>query len=80
MNPRWFPRILFPLLAIAMVAASCGDDDDPSGQLYGAVHDRFDPHQWMDDKVIAGTDGFAVSMFGEITTTAYVDIPLPAIQ
>jgi 3-oxoacyl-[acyl-carrier-protein] synthase II len=39
-------------------------DDDPSGQLYGAVHDRFDPHQWMDDKVIAGTDGFAQMALG----------------
>jgi 3-oxoacyl-[acyl-carrier-protein] synthase II len=34
-------------------------DDDPSSQLYGTVHDRFDPRLWMDDKVIAGTDGFA---------------------
>src|SRR3954451_2144452 len=39
-------------------------DDDPSEQLYGAVHDRFDPRQWMDDKVIAGTDGFAQMALG----------------
>jgi 3-oxoacyl-[acyl-carrier-protein] synthase II len=39
-------------------------DDDPSGQLYGTVHDRFDPRQWMDDKVIAGTDGFAQMALG----------------
>ncbi len=34
-------------------------DDDPANQLYGTVSDRFDPRQWMDDKVIAGSDGFA---------------------
>src|SRR3954447_10305550 len=39
-------------------------DDDPSEQLYGTVHDRFDPRQWMDDKVIAGTDGFAQMALG----------------
>lgn len=39
-------------------------DDDPSGQLYGTVHDRFDPRRWMDDKVIAGTDGFAQMALG----------------
>src|SRR5215207_3538216 len=39
-------------------------DDDPSHQLYGTVHDRFDPRQWMDDKVIAGTDGFAQMALG----------------
>jgi 3-oxoacyl-[acyl-carrier-protein] synthase II len=39
-------------------------DDDPSQQLYGTVHERFDPRQWMDDKVIAGTDGFAQMALG----------------
>jgi 3-oxoacyl-[acyl-carrier-protein] synthase II len=34
-------------------------DDDPTTQLYGTVSDRFDPRRWMDDKVIAGSDGFA---------------------
>ena len=39
-------------------------DDDPSEQLYGPVHDRFDPSLWMTDKVIAGTDGFAQMALG----------------
>jgi 3-oxoacyl-[acyl-carrier-protein] synthase II len=35
------------------------DDDDPCPQLLGALHDTFDPHDWMDDRVVAGTDPFA---------------------
>jgi 3-oxoacyl-[acyl-carrier-protein] synthase II len=27
--------------------------------LYAAVDDRFDPSEWLDDRVVAGTDGFA---------------------
>jgi 3-oxoacyl-[acyl-carrier-protein] synthase II len=34
-------------------------DDSPTTQLYGLVHESFDPQRWMDDKVLAGTDGFA---------------------
>ena len=34
-------------------------DDDPTCQFYGTVHDDFDPRRWMDEKVIAGSDGFA---------------------
>ncbi len=29
------------------------------GGLYGAVADDFDPTRWMDERVVAGTDGFA---------------------
>ncbi len=29
------------------------------GGLYGAIADDFDPTQWMDERVVAGTDGFA---------------------
>jgi len=29
------------------------------GGLYAAIDDRFDPHEWMDDRVVAGTDGNA---------------------
>lgn len=29
------------------------------GGLYGAVDDGFDPTLWMDERVVAGTDGFA---------------------
>ncbi|MCP3988927.1 MAG: beta-ketoacyl-[acyl-carrier-protein] synthase family protein, partial [Actinomycetia bacterium] len=35
------------------------NSDQPDGGLYGAVDDRFDPAQWMDERIIAGTDGFA---------------------
>ncbi|MDA3041163.1 MAG: beta-ketoacyl-[acyl-carrier-protein] synthase family protein [Actinomycetota bacterium] len=30
-----------------------------SAGLYGAVADEFDPTSWMDERVVAGTDGFA---------------------
>ena len=33
--------------------------DEGSPDLYGAVDDRFDPHVWMDERVVAGTDGTA---------------------
>ncbi len=33
--------------------------DELGGGLYGAVADGFDPNAWMDDRVVAGTDGFA---------------------
>ncbi|MCP5024757.1 MAG: beta-ketoacyl-[acyl-carrier-protein] synthase family protein [Actinomycetia bacterium] len=29
------------------------------GDLYGAVDDAFDPNRWMDERVVAGTDGFS---------------------
>ena len=32
---------------------------DAGGRLFGAVHDTFDPTAWMDERVVAGTDGFA---------------------
>ncbi|MCP4226685.1 MAG: beta-ketoacyl-[acyl-carrier-protein] synthase family protein, partial [Actinomycetia bacterium] len=35
------------------------NSDQPDGGLYGAVDDRFDPAEWMDERIIAGTDGFA---------------------
>lgn len=33
--------------------------DDPEPQLLGSVHDSFDAAEWMDDRVVRGTDGFA---------------------
>jgi len=33
--------------------------DALGGGLYGAIDDRFDPADFMDDRVVAGTDGFA---------------------
>jgi len=45
---------------IGIRAAPWAIDGDPArGGLYGAVDDRFDPHDWMNDRVVAGTDGFA---------------------
>ena len=34
-------------------------DDDPAPALLGALSEDFDPHDWMDDRVVAGTDPFA---------------------
>jgi 3-oxoacyl-[acyl-carrier-protein] synthase II len=33
--------------------------EDPHPHLFGAMDDRFDARDWMDDRVMAGTDGFA---------------------
>ena len=32
---------------------------EPEGGLYGAVDDAFDAADWMDEQIVAGTDGFA---------------------
>lgn len=53
-------------LADGLLAGNCGirqapwaDPDDPTPNFYGAVDDRFDPAQWMDERTIDGTDPFA---------------------
>ncbi len=53
-------------LADGLLEGRCGvrqapwaDPADPSANFYGAVDDRFDPRDWMDDRVIEGSDAFA---------------------
>ena len=42
-------------IRVAPWAAASGND----GELFAAVDDRFDPADWLDDKVIEGCDPFA---------------------
>ncbi len=44
-----------------------------AGGLYAAIEDRFDPHLWMEDRVVAGTDGnarFALAASAQALTDA----------
>ena len=34
-------------------------EDDPAPALLGALTEEFDPHDWMDERIVAGTDPFA---------------------
>jgi 3-oxoacyl-[acyl-carrier-protein] synthase II len=51
-------------LCDALLAGEVGIRSAPwselaGGGLYAAIDDGFDPHDWMDDRVVAGTDGNA---------------------
>ncbi len=53
-------------LADGLLQGRCGirqapwaDPEDPTPNFYGAMDDRFDPKDWMDPKLIEGSDPFA---------------------